>query len=158
MLDFHGEATSEKMAMGHFVDGRVSLCVGTHTHVPTADVMILPGRDRLSERCRHVRRLRFGDRHGQDRAGGSASLRKLPTERLSPAAGEGTLCAVFLETDDRTGLATRVEPVQGRRPPAKRQSISRWPEMDPAAQLALAGREGQKTGHLFVEQHFQFAR
>ncbi|MEJ2026931.1 MAG: TIGR00282 family metallophosphoesterase [Limibacillus sp.] len=43
LLDFHGEATSEKMAMGHFVDGKVSLCVGTHTHVPTADTMILPG-------------------------------------------------------------------------------------------------------------------
>ena len=43
VLDVHAEATSEKMAMGHFVDGRVSLCVGTHTHVPTADTMILPG-------------------------------------------------------------------------------------------------------------------
>ena len=43
VLDLHAEATSEKMAMGHVVDGRVSLCVGTHTHVPTADQMILPG-------------------------------------------------------------------------------------------------------------------
>src|SRR5690606_27823778 len=40
-LDFHGEATSEKMAMGHFLDGRVSFVVGTHTHVPTADLRIM---------------------------------------------------------------------------------------------------------------------
>ncbi|MGH6855963.1 MAG: TIGR00282 family metallophosphoesterase, partial [Aestuariivirga sp.] len=43
LIDFHGEASSEKMAMGHFVDGRVSLLVGTHTHTPTADHQILPG-------------------------------------------------------------------------------------------------------------------
>jgi metallophosphoesterase (TIGR00282 family) len=43
VLDYHAEATSEKMAVGHVVDGRVSLCVGTHTHVPTADALVLPG-------------------------------------------------------------------------------------------------------------------
>src|SRR3954452_10416752 len=43
IVDFHAEATSEKMAMGHFCDGRASLVVGTHSHVPTADAQILPG-------------------------------------------------------------------------------------------------------------------
>ena len=43
VVDMHAEATSEKMAMGHFCDGRASLVVGTHTHVPTADCQILPG-------------------------------------------------------------------------------------------------------------------
>ena len=43
IVDFHGEATSEKQAMGHFCDGRASLVVGTHTHVPTADLRVLPG-------------------------------------------------------------------------------------------------------------------
>jgi hypothetical protein len=43
LVDMHCEATSEKMAMGHFCDGRASVVVGTHTHVPTADAMILPG-------------------------------------------------------------------------------------------------------------------
>ncbi len=57
VVDFHGEATSEKMSMGHALDGRVSLVVGTHSHVPTADAQILPARHRLSHRCRHVRRL-----------------------------------------------------------------------------------------------------
>ena len=68
LIDFHAEATSEKMAMGHFVDGRASLVVGTHTHMPTADHQILPGGTGYHDRCRHVRRLRFGDRHGQGRA------------------------------------------------------------------------------------------
>ena len=43
LLDFHAEATSEKVAMGWHVDGRVTACVGTHTHVPTADARVLPG-------------------------------------------------------------------------------------------------------------------
>src|SRR5262249_26530449 len=43
IVDFHGEATSEKTAFGHFADGRVSAVIGTHTHVPTADYQILPG-------------------------------------------------------------------------------------------------------------------
>ena len=43
LIDIHCEATSEKMAMGHYCDGRASIVVGTHTHVPTADTMILPG-------------------------------------------------------------------------------------------------------------------
>jgi calcineurin-like phosphoesterase len=43
LLDLHAEATSEKMAMGHFCDGRASVVVGTHTHVPTADAVVLPG-------------------------------------------------------------------------------------------------------------------
>ena len=57
LVDFHGEATSEKMSMGHFCDGRVSAVVGTHSHVPTADHRILAERHRLHDRCRHVRRL-----------------------------------------------------------------------------------------------------
>ena len=111
LLDFHAEATSEKMAMGHFVDGRVSLCVGTHTHVPTADHMLLPGGsgyvsdigmcgdyDSVIGMDKQVPLSRF--------------VRKLPTERLAVAQGEGTLSAVFLETDDTSGLALRVEPVR----------------------------------------------
>ena len=119
VLDLHAEATSEKMAMGHVVDGRVSLCVGTHTHVPTADAMILPGGTAYMSDAGMC-----GDYDsviGMDKAVPVARFtRKLPTERLSPASGEGTLCAVFLETDDATGLARRIEPVRigGRLAPA----------------------------------------
>ena len=111
ILDVHAEATSEKMAMGHAVDGRVSLCVGTHTHVPTADTMILPGGTAYQSDAGMC-----GDYDsviGMDKAVPIARFtRRLPTERLSVARGEGTLCAVFVETDDKTGLALRAEPVR----------------------------------------------
>ena len=120
VLDFHAEATSEKMSMGHLVDGRVSLCAGTHTHVPTADEMILPaGTAYISDigMCGN-----YDSVIGMDKEVPIARFtRKLPTERLQVAAGEGTLCAVFLETDDATGLARRIEPVRigGRLAPAR---------------------------------------
>ncbi len=111
VLDVHGEATSEKMAMGHFVDGRVSLCVGTHTHVPTADTLILSAGTAYQTDAGMC-----GDYDsviGMDKAVPLARFtRKLPTERLSVARGEGTLCGVFVETDDRTGTAVRAEPVR----------------------------------------------
>jgi 2',3'-cyclic-nucleotide 2'-phosphodiesterase len=110
ILDIHGEATSEKQAMGYFVDGRVSLCVGTHTHVPTSDGRILPkGTAYLSDAgmCGDYQSV-IGMQHE-----GSVFrfTRKLPTERLAPADGEATLSGVLVETNDRTGLATRIEPL-----------------------------------------------
>ncbi len=111
VLDFHGEATSEKMAMGHFVDGRVSLCVGTHTHVPTSDTMILPGGTAYQTDAGMC-----GDYDsviGMDKVAPLARFtRKLPTERLSAASGEGTLSGVYVEIDDKTGLADRVAPLR----------------------------------------------
>jgi metallophosphoesterase (TIGR00282 family) len=111
VLDVHGEATSEKMAMGHFVDGRVSLCVGTHTHVPTADTLVLAAGTAYQSDAGMC-----GDYDsviGMDKAVPLARFtRKLPTERLSVAKGEGTLCAVYVETDDKTGAALRAEPLR----------------------------------------------
>ncbi|MDJ0611178.1 MAG: TIGR00282 family metallophosphoesterase [Kiloniellales bacterium] len=111
VVDLHCEATSEKMAMGHFVDGRVSLCIGTHTHVPTADAMILPGGTAYQTDAGMC-----GDYDSVIGMNKSEPLnrftRKLPGERFAPALGEGTLCGVFVELDDRTGLARRIEPVQ----------------------------------------------
>jgi hypothetical protein len=111
VLDLHAEATSEKMAMSHVVDGRVSLCVGTHTHVPTADTMILPGGTAYQSDAGMC-----GDYDsviGMDKTVPIARFtRKLPTERMTAATGEGTLCAVFVETDEVSGLARRVAPVR----------------------------------------------
>jgi metallophosphoesterase (TIGR00282 family) len=111
VLDVHGEATSEKMAMGHFVDGRVSLCVGTHTHVPTADTMVLSAGTAYQSDAGMC-----GDYDsviGMDKVVPVARFtRKLPTERLSVAKGEGTLCGLFVETDDATGAALRAEPLR----------------------------------------------
>jgi metallophosphoesterase (TIGR00282 family) len=111
VIDFHAEATSEKMALGHFLDGRVSLVVGTHTHVPTADTMILPGGTAYQSDAGMC-----GDYDsviGMEKAAPVARfVRKLPTERLSAAQGPATLCGIFVETDDASGLAKRVEPVR----------------------------------------------
>jgi len=111
LVDFHGEATSEKMAFGHHLDGRVSMCVGTHTHVPTADVMTLPGGTAYQSDAGMT-----GDYDsviGMEKSAPLARFtRKLPTERLGPAMGDPTLCGLFVETDDRNGLARRVSPVR----------------------------------------------
>jgi 2',3'-cyclic-nucleotide 2'-phosphodiesterase len=111
IIDVHAEATSEKMAVGHWCDGRASLVVGTHTHVPTADAQILArgaayqsdagmcgdydsviGMDKLEPITRFVTGMARG--------------------RFAPALGEATLCGVFAETDDATGRALRVEPLR----------------------------------------------
>ena len=111
MLDIHAEATSEKMAMGHFADGRASLVTGTHTHVPTGDAQILPrGTGYLTDAgmCGD-----YDSVIGMDKA---EPLRRFITgmarERFTPAGGEATLSGVLVETDDATGLATRIEPVR----------------------------------------------
>jgi metallophosphoesterase (TIGR00282 family) len=122
IVDIHGEATSEKQALGHLCDGRASLAVGSHSHVPTADWQVLPkgtayqtdagmcgDYDSVIGMKKETAIARF--------------VRKLPGERLLPAEGEATLCATFVETDDMSGLAKRVAPLRlgGR-------LASAWPE------------------------------
>lgn len=111
VVDLHAEATSEKMAMGHFCDGRVSFVVGTHSHIPTADAQILPKGTAYQTDAGMC-----GDYNsviGMDKAVPLHKFtRKTPTERMMPALGDGTLCGVFVETDDVTGKAIRVEPVR----------------------------------------------
>lgn len=111
IVDFHGEATSEKMAMGHYLDGRASLVVGTHSHVPTADAQILPGGTAYQTDAGMC-----GDYNsviGMEKTEPiSRFLTKVNRERYTPAGGEATVCGTFIETDDRTGLAVRVEPLR----------------------------------------------
>lgn len=111
LIDMHCEATSEKMAMGHFCDGRASVVVGTHTHVPTADAMILSKGTAYQSDAGMC-----GDYNsviGMDKA---EPMRRFITgmvkERFQPAAGEATMCGLYVETDDRTGLAKKVVPVR----------------------------------------------
>jgi hypothetical protein len=111
VVDFHGEATSEKMAFGHFADGRVSAVIGTHTHVPTADQQILPGG------TAYISDLGMcGDYDsviGMQKAPSvSRFVTRMPGDKPQPAEGEATVCGVFLLTDDATGLARRIEPVR----------------------------------------------
>ncbi|MEM9667920.1 MAG: TIGR00282 family metallophosphoesterase [Pseudomonadota bacterium] len=111
IVDLHCEATSEKMAMGHHCDGRVSLVVGSHTHVPTADTMILENGTAFQSDAGMC-----GDYDSVIGMKKEISIRRfetqLPGERFQPASGEGTLCGIYVETDDATGLATRAEPVR----------------------------------------------
>lgn len=110
-VDIHAEATSEKTALGHQLDGRVSCVFGTHTHVPTADTQILPGGTAYMSDVGMC-----GDYDsviGMDKAEPLRRFtRKIPGGRFTPATGEATLCGVYLETDDATGLATKVAPLR----------------------------------------------
>jgi calcineurin-like phosphoesterase len=110
-IDFHAEASSEKMAFAHFVDGRVSAVIGTHTHVPTADHQILPGGTAfLSDAgmCGDYDSV-IGMEKDEPI---SRFLRKVPNARMSPASGPATVCGALVEVDVATGHATRVSPIR----------------------------------------------
>ncbi len=111
VVDFHAEATSEKMAFAHSFDGQVSLVVGTHTHCPSADHQILPGGtafqsdagmcgdyDSVIGMTKEIAATRF--------------WRKMPGERLQPAEGEATVCGLLVTTNDSTGLAESIHPIR----------------------------------------------
>jgi metallophosphoesterase (TIGR00282 family) len=111
IVDMHAEATSEKMAMGHFCDGRASLVVGTHSHVPTADRQILNGGTAYQTdagACADYDSV-IGNQKDEP-------LRRFTTRisqgRYTPASGPATVCGVYVETDDRTGLARRIEAIR----------------------------------------------
>ncbi len=110
VVDMHAETSSEKMAMGHFVDGRASLVVGTHTHVPTADAQILPGGTAYLTDAGMT-----GDYDsviGMDKEEPLRRfIRKTPGARYEPANGEATLCGVAVEIGG-DGLATMIAPVR----------------------------------------------
>lgn len=110
-VDFHAETTSEKMSLAHYLDGRVSAVVGTHTHIPTADAHVLVGGtaymtdagmtgdyDSVIGVEKEIAMYRF--------------VKKMPGERMRPAKGEGTLCGCLVVTDDKTGLALSIEPIR----------------------------------------------
>ena len=111
VIDMHAEATSEKICMGHFVDSRASLVVGTHTHVPTSDYQILNGGTGYMSDAGMT-----GDYDGSlgmmKEAPMQRFLTKLPGERMEAAPGPATLCGVAVDTDDTTGLAVAIEPVR----------------------------------------------
>ena len=107
LIDIHCEATSEKMGVGHFCDGRASIVVGTHTHVPTGDAMILPGGTAYQTDAGMC-----GDYNSVIGMEKAEPMRRFVTgmskTRFTPAEGEGTLSGLYVETDDKTGKATKV--------------------------------------------------
>jgi 2',3'-cyclic-nucleotide 2'-phosphodiesterase len=110
VVDVHAEATSEKTALGHLADGRASLVVGSHTHVPTADHQILPGGTAYLSDVGMT-----GDYDSVIGMGKEVALQRfrshVPGPRLTPALGEATLCAVYVETGAR-GLAQKIAPLR----------------------------------------------
>lgn len=108
-VDFHGEATSEKNALGHYLDGRITAIVGTHTHMPTADQMIYPNGSGYQSDAGMT-----GDYDSVIGVRKDISIhrfvKRTPSERMVPADGEATLCGTFIETTAK-GLCARIEPV-----------------------------------------------
>ncbi len=106
-VDLHGEATSEKMAMGQYLDGKVSAVFGSHTHIPTSDVQILPKGTAYQTDAGMC-----GDYDSVIGFRKDISvpnfLNKIRGEnKMQPAEGDGTLCGTFVELDEKSGLALR---------------------------------------------------
>lgn len=111
VVDVHAEATSEKMAIGHMLDGQVSLVVGTHTHIPTADARILPKGSAYQTDAGMC-----GDYQSVVGMQIDAPLfrfryKRPYVERMKPASGTATLCGILVQTNDQTGLAELVQPI-----------------------------------------------
>jgi 2',3'-cyclic-nucleotide 2'-phosphodiesterase len=111
LVDFHTEATSEIQGMGYFLDGRATLVVGTHTHIPTSDHRVLKGGTALMADAGMC-----GDYDSIIGVDPDEPLNRFLTGiaqgRFTPAEGEATLCGVIVETDPKTGLAIRAEPLR----------------------------------------------
>lgn len=111
IVDFHAEATAEKMAMGKFLDGRVSLVVGTHTHIPTNDFHVMKKGTAYQTDAGMC-----GDYNSVIGMEQNVPLRSFLTKRrvgkMLPAKGEPTLCGVLVETDNDTGLAKNIKPIK----------------------------------------------
>ena len=107
VVDFHAEFTSEKYALGHFLDGKVSAVVGTHTHIPTADEHILEHGTAFQADLGMC-----GDYDsviGAKKADIVEKFTKVHSKvKIQSATGESTFCALMVDTDDKTGLATAV--------------------------------------------------
>ena len=140
MVDVHAEATSEKTALGHLADGRASLVVGSHTHVPTADGQILPGGtaylsdvgmtgdyDSVIGMAKEIALQRFRSH--------------VPGPRLTPAMGEATLCAVYVETDDADRAGAQDRAAADRRQAC--EGAARWRLATPSACRAPGPRRSR---------------
>ena len=110
-VDFHAEATSEKQALGVFLDGRISCLVGTHTHSPTSDYRVLPGGTAYMSdvgMCGDYNSV-LGMKSDEPV---NRFLTRIPRERFEPALGEATVCGLAVDIDDKSGLARATAPIR----------------------------------------------
>jgi|TARA_B110000211_G_scaffold179462_1_gene202982 metallophosphoesterase (TIGR00282 family) len=108
VVDFHGEITSEKTAIGHFFDGKATMVVGTHTHIPTADTRI------LNKGTAYQTDIGMcGDYDsviGMNKENSiNKFLKKKEAKNHYPALGKGSLSGIIVEADEKTGLAKNIE-------------------------------------------------
>ena len=110
VIDIHGEITSEKMALGHFLDGKVTTVVGTHTHVPTSDTKILKNGTAYQTDLGMC-----GDYDsviGMNKENSIKKFKKDPSaESHFPANGDGSISGVIVDADDKTGLANNINQI-----------------------------------------------
>ena len=110
IVDIHGEITSEKMAMGYFFDGKATMVVGTHTHVPTSDHRILEKGTAYQTDIGMC-----GDYNSVIGMNRDNSLKKFfkdsSAKKHYPALGEATISGLIVNADDETGLAKKIEPI-----------------------------------------------
>ena len=110
VIDIHGEITSEKMALGHFLDGKVTTVVGTHTHVPTSDTKILKNGTAYQTDLGMC-----GDYDsviGMNKENSIKKLKKDPSaESHFPANGDASISGVIVDADDKTGLANNINQI-----------------------------------------------
>ena len=107
VVDFHGEITSEKNAIGHFFDGKATLVVGTHTHIPTNDARILKsgtGYQTDAGMCGD-----YDSVIGMNTENSLNRFLKKNSTKHFPALGEATLCGVIVDCNIETGLAYKIE-------------------------------------------------
>ena len=107
VVDFHGEITSEKNAIWHFFDGKASLVVGTHTHIPTNDARILKNGTAYQTDAGMC-----GDYDsviGMDKENSINRFLKENSVKHFPATGDATLCGVIVDCNIKTGLADKVK-------------------------------------------------
>ena len=110
IVDLHGEITSEKMAMGYLFDGKATMVVGTHTHVPTSDHRIMEKGTAYQTDIGMC-----GDYNSVIGMNRDNSLKRFlkdsPVTKHYPALGEATISGLMVEADDKTGLAKKIEPI-----------------------------------------------
>jgi len=107
VVDIHGEITSEKMAAGHYLDGKASLVVGTHTHVPTNDARILSGGTAYvtdAGMCGD-----YDSVIGMDKTNSINKFFKKDAKKHFPSKGKSSICGVIVDVSKETGLATKIK-------------------------------------------------
>lgn len=110
-VDFHAETTSEKMSFAHYIDGKVTAVIGTHTHIPTADAHVLDKGTAYQTDAGMT-----GDYNSvigvEKELAMHRFIKKMKGERFRPASGAGTMCGCLIVSNDKTGKAKSIEPIR----------------------------------------------